>query len=255
MAGVAAFGAGSSASLSWRHGTAYRSSVPLWSVPSAHVPTSGQDPTEQGGDALADVIRRLSGLACNSSSSGPAIAPTTSNSATSTAAATAAAVASSATASSRRVSSPWHKVDLFLDWEAATYRVRVDDVTVVMHAPLPGAGVTRIGLYAVGGATVFYDEVFAGRDDTLGFECPASLAPGRDLAMRRPSESHWGASDAGPDTGAWAVTRHASHLSRREMYEHSYHMDFGAKAGAYVDAFMNNLSWTAAETLFAHLRA
>jgi len=34
------------------------------------------------------------------------------------------------------------------------------------------------------------------------------------------------------------------------MYEHSYHMDFGAKAGAYVDAFMQNLSWTAAEVTF-----
>ena len=36
-----------------------------------------------------------------------------------------------------------------------------------------------------------------------------------------------------------------------DMYEHSYHMDFGAKAGAYVDAFMRSLSWTAAETIFA----
>lgn len=31
-----------------------------------------------------------------------------------------------------------------------------------------------------------------------------------------------------------------------DMYEHSYHMDFGAKAGAYVDAFMNNLNLAAA---------
>ncbi len=29
-----------------------------------------------------------------------------------------------------------------------------------------------------------------------------------------------------------------------DMYEHSYHMDFGAAAGAYVDAFMANLDWT-----------
>jgi Fe-Mn family superoxide dismutase len=27
------------------------------------------------------------------------------------------------------------------------------------------------------------------------------------------------------------------------MYEHSYHMDFGAAAGAYVDAFMDNIDW------------
>ncbi|MFN9471407.1 Fe-Mn family superoxide dismutase [Acidovorax sp.] len=28
-----------------------------------------------------------------------------------------------------------------------------------------------------------------------------------------------------------------------DMYEHAYHMDFGAKAGAYVDAFMANIQW------------
>lgn len=30
-----------------------------------------------------------------------------------------------------------------------------------------------------------------------------------------------------------------------DMYEHAYHMDFGAKAGAYVDAFMRNIRWDA----------
>jgi Fe-Mn family superoxide dismutase len=28
-----------------------------------------------------------------------------------------------------------------------------------------------------------------------------------------------------------------------DMYEHAYHMDYGAKAGAYVDAFMKAFSW------------
>ena len=28
-----------------------------------------------------------------------------------------------------------------------------------------------------------------------------------------------------------------------DMYEHSYHMDFGAAAGAYVDTFMANIDW------------
>jgi len=28
-----------------------------------------------------------------------------------------------------------------------------------------------------------------------------------------------------------------------DMYEHSYHIDFGAKAAAYVDAFMENIAW------------
>ena len=30
-----------------------------------------------------------------------------------------------------------------------------------------------------------------------------------------------------------------------DMYEHSYHMDYGAKAAAYVDAFMDNINWQA----------
>ena len=28
-----------------------------------------------------------------------------------------------------------------------------------------------------------------------------------------------------------------------DMYEHAYHIDFGANAGAYVDAFMGNIHW------------
>ncbi|MDG0852196.1 Fe-Mn family superoxide dismutase [Roseateles puraquae] len=31
-----------------------------------------------------------------------------------------------------------------------------------------------------------------------------------------------------------------------DMYEHAYHLDYGAAAGAYVDAFMSNINWTAA---------
>jgi superoxide dismutase, Fe-Mn family len=28
-----------------------------------------------------------------------------------------------------------------------------------------------------------------------------------------------------------------------DMYEHSYHLDYGARAAAYVDAFMQNIAW------------
>ena len=31
-----------------------------------------------------------------------------------------------------------------------------------------------------------------------------------------------------------------------DMYEHSYHMDFGADAGRYVDTFMKNVDWNGA---------
>jgi Fe-Mn family superoxide dismutase len=32
-----------------------------------------------------------------------------------------------------------------------------------------------------------------------------------------------------------------------DMYEHAYHIDFGANAKAYVDAFMRNINWKAVE--------
>ena len=35
-----------------------------------------------------------------------------------------------------------------------------------------------------------------------------------------------------------------------DMYEHAYHMDYGAKAGAYVDAFMKAFSWRHANDAF-----
>jgi len=35
-----------------------------------------------------------------------------------------------------------------------------------------------------------------------------------------------------------------------DMYEHSYHIDYGAKAAAYVDAYMRNVNWQAAARRF-----
>ncbi|MEA2879399.1 MAG: superoxide dismutase, Fe-Mn family [Hyphomicrobiales bacterium] len=35
-----------------------------------------------------------------------------------------------------------------------------------------------------------------------------------------------------------------------DMYEHSYHIDFGAKAATYVDTFMDAIRWDSAERAF-----
>jgi Fe-Mn family superoxide dismutase len=40
-----------------------------------------------------------------------------------------------------------------------------------------------------------------------------------------------------------------------DMYEHAYHMDYGAKAGAYVDAFMKAVSWKNANEAFRRAAA
>ena len=39
------------------------------------------------------------------------------------------------------------------------------------------------------------------------------------------------------------------------MYEHSYHIDFGAKAGSYVDAYMGAIRWANADRLYAQAAA
>lgn len=39
-----------------------------------------------------------------------------------------------------------------------------------------------------------------------------------------------------------------------DMYEHSYHMDYGAKAAAYVDAFMQNIAWDRVAKRYADCR-
>ena len=38
-----------------------------------------------------------------------------------------------------------------------------------------------------------------------------------------------------------------------DMYEHAYHMDYGAKAASYVDAFMATIRWANADALYARL--
>ena len=38
-----------------------------------------------------------------------------------------------------------------------------------------------------------------------------------------------------------------------DMYEHSYHIDYGAKAATYVDTFMDAIRWNNADRLFASL--
>jgi Fe-Mn family superoxide dismutase len=39
-----------------------------------------------------------------------------------------------------------------------------------------------------------------------------------------------------------------------DMYEHSYHMDYGARAAAYVDAFMAAINWPNVATAYTGLR-
>ncbi|MGQ0674965.1 MAG: Fe-Mn family superoxide dismutase [Rhodospirillales bacterium] len=43
----------------------------------------------------------------------------------------------------------------------------------------------------------------------------------------------------------------ATQILSLDMYENAYHLDYGAKAGAYVDAFMDNIDWARIAANFA----
>ena len=56
--------------------------------------------------------------------------------------------------------------------------------------------------------------------------------------------NHWGADHMHVPAGATPILA-------LDMYEHSYHMDFGTDAAAYVEAFMRNIDWDKANARYA----
>ena len=257
-------------SYAWRHGSGYGGgALPPWRVPANRLPSTPLDPSQQGGRQLAQVLAARAGL--DGDGECPAASGLFSSSSS--------AFPGGGSSSSNRIGTRWHKVDIFLDWSSRTYRVRINDVTVIVGAPMTAGaaaspfatnstattnnsnsssssnrsshinrwlgGVTRIGLYALGGATVYYDEIFAGKDDTLGFECPSSLSPGHDLRMPpssiRPGQHGWEAVDSGPQSGPWAITRHDSHVSRREAYVHPNHSGLLQGDGVAQTAYSSDI--------------
>ena len=74
----------------------------------------------------------------------------------------------------------------------------------------------------------------------------------------RPSAADLGGSCSPRDdrlVNQWAAD-HATTLAggrpvlALDMYEHSYHLDFGAKAAGYVDTFMQAIRWANADRLY-----
>jgi Fe-Mn family superoxide dismutase len=56
-------------------------------------------------------------------------------------------------------------------------------------------------------------------------------------------------------TNSWAADHTTTMAGGRpvlvlDMYEHAYHMDYGAKAAAYVDAFLQGIDWARPAELF-----
>ena len=63
------------------------------------------------------------------------------------------------------------------------------------------------------------------------------------FAARQAAGQHWAADHTMTLAGGRPILA-------LDMYEHAYHMDYGARAAAYVDGFMQGIRWSNAQSLF-----
>lgn len=133
----------------------------------------------------------------------------------------------------------WYKLEFLIDWDTSTYTIRLDDVERVVDAPFNGTDFQSIGLHGYSGATSWFDEVYAGHDDSAYFRCPRMImheAPdddaevtraerrsGASLVMNRPDQTEWDSSWRGPNSSYTAMVHHESHLSDRALYQGHSH--------------------------------
>jgi Fe-Mn family superoxide dismutase len=119
---------------------------------------------------------------------------------------------------------------------------------------------------------ILHEVYFAGLVPATAPSAPLAQAVERDFG----SHDRWAAEFAGMGKAlgggsGWVILTHSAHEGRLvntwasdhtqtlaggapllvlDMYEHAYHMDYGAKAGDYVNAFMRAVSWRHANEAF-----
>jgi hypothetical protein len=111
------------------------------------------------------------------------------------------------------------------------YRTRAQ----VYAAPFVGEGTSAVMLHNFDAMTVWFDQIYLGDDDTMGFFCPRSKGRangrfgdatvptnGSRIEMDRPAQTGWAKDDLGPQTQYTPIVRHASHLSRRGKTDESF---------------------------------
>lgn len=118
-------------------------------------------------------------------------------------------------------SNSWTKVDIRIDWAARTHDVYIDDVRLVQRSPFRGEGIRTLSMdNFYRGGKVWFDEIYVGKDTTMGFVCPSVLSNGT-LQMERPMERGWKVEDIGETSSLRPMQRHESHVSRRAIYQRS----------------------------------
>jgi len=115
----------------------------------------------------------------------------------------------------------WYKVDVLLNWTNQTYRIRIDDQLVALDMPFHGQAVTRVGVYLFDAGEAWFDELYVGNDDTMGFECPITTQAAAALRMQRPIQSGWLPSDLGKNSSLDNETQSLNHIVERQRYNNS----------------------------------
>ena len=96
-----------------------------------------------------------------------------------------------------------------------------------------------------------FGSVTAWRREFVGSARALAGGSGWALLTCARRDEHLAIQTAGDHTQA-AVD--AAPILALDMYEHAYHLDFGANATAYIDAFMRNVSWAAVIERLAAVR-
>src|SRR6516165_2238309 len=116
-----------------------------------------------------------------------------------------------------------------------------------------------ISIRSVGAVTIRRAGLTSCRPDSRGHLSAISAASKRGALSLPAWQKRWRAVQAGRSllgltawaawlTSGWAADHAhglpgATPILALDMYEHAYHLDFGAKAAAYVDQIMANLNW------------
>jgi hypothetical protein len=114
----------------------------------------------------------------------------------------------------------WYKLDVRLDWKIKKYNVLLDDVLVSQGVPFHIDKVDFVSIsHHLSNVGVWLDELYAGYDTSIGFQCPTPRPDG-SVHAHVPAQKGWKGDEIGGSSTQYGMNHHESHLSRREIYSH-----------------------------------
>ena len=114
----------------------------------------------------------------------------------------------------------WYKIDIRLYWgDRPMYEIFLDDSLAVDKTNFDAMAMSSIAVSNYHpDAMAWFDEIFVGEDDTMGFRCPIGVAPGL-FSADRPIWRDWKSNEIGRMSHREDMQHHDSHISRRPLYK------------------------------------